>query len=90
VRAEELLETLKADADLVGTLETGMEASLTNEEELAILREFDEGKNATKTAAATPASPARAEANREPSPPAFEPPSTGAHKTGRKADPEAT
>ena len=41
VRAEEMLETLKADAELVGQLETGMEETLTSEEELAILKEFE-------------------------------------------------
>ncbi len=41
VKAEEMLETLKADADLVGSLETGMEQSLVSEEELAILSEFE-------------------------------------------------
>jgi len=46
VRAEELLESLKADADLVGELEMGMEASLVSDEEQAILREFD-GAGAT-------------------------------------------
>lgn len=41
VKAEEMLETLKADVDMVATLETEMEASLTSDEELAILREFE-------------------------------------------------
>ena len=41
VEAEEMLETLNADADMVGSLETGMEQSLTSEEELAIMQEFE-------------------------------------------------
>ncbi len=41
VRAEEMLETLNADAELVGQLETGLEETLTSEEELAILKEFE-------------------------------------------------
>lgn len=41
VQAEELLESLNADAELVGQLETGIEASLTSDEEQAILREFE-------------------------------------------------
>ncbi|MGB0714882.1 MAG: hypothetical protein ACPGXK_03335 [Phycisphaerae bacterium] len=41
VQAEEMLETLNADADLVSGLETGIEASMASDEELAILAEFD-------------------------------------------------
>ncbi len=90
VRAEELLESLRADADLVSSLETGMEATISNEEELAILQEFDEGREKPKTASANPMAPGRAEAKREVAPPVFDPPSSGASKSGRKADPEAT
>lgn len=89
VRAEELLESLKADADLVSSLETGMEATISNEEELAILKEFDEGKETPKTASAAPA-PARTEPKREPTPPLYEPPVPDSSRSGRKADPEAT
>jgi len=42
VKAEEMLESLKADVDMVSTLETAMETSLTSDEELAILREFED------------------------------------------------
>ncbi|UCE59019.1 MAG: hypothetical protein JSU63_16440, partial [Phycisphaerales bacterium] len=42
VHAEELLESLNADAELVGSLESGMEQALASEEELAILREFEQ------------------------------------------------
>ncbi len=41
VKAEEMLETLNADAALVGSLETGLEASLVSADELAILKEFE-------------------------------------------------
>lgn len=41
VAAEELLETLKADADLVGSLEMGMDASMVSAEEAEILKEME-------------------------------------------------
>jgi hypothetical protein len=41
VAAEEMLESLQADAELVGSLGTGVAQSLTSDEELAILKEFD-------------------------------------------------
>lgn len=59
VRAEEMLETLKADAELVGNLETGMEESLSSDEELAILREF-EGADAPTVGKPEQAKPAAA------------------------------
>lgn len=61
VRAEEMLETLRADAELVSQLETGMEETLSSEEELAILREFEE----TEPRAAT-AQPSRASEEAKP------------------------
>jgi len=42
VRAEEMLESLNADAEMVSSLESGMEQTLASDEELAILREFEE------------------------------------------------
>jgi hypothetical protein len=42
VRAEEMLETLRADADLVSNLETGIADVATTTEELAILKEFEQ------------------------------------------------
>ncbi len=59
VQAEEMLETLKADADLVGSLETDMEQTLASEEELAILREFEGVEE--PSAAQQPAAPAQRE-----------------------------
>lgn len=56
VRAEELLESLKADSELVGALDGGIEESLTSDEELAILREFD-ASDTPDPAAPSPASP---------------------------------
>ena len=41
VAAEEMLESLNADADLVSHLETGLHESLTTDDELAILKEFE-------------------------------------------------
>ena len=41
VQAEEMLESLKADADLADSLETGMAESQMSDEELAILKEFE-------------------------------------------------
>jgi hypothetical protein len=41
VKAEEMLETLKADADMVTSLETGLADVASSDEELAILQEFD-------------------------------------------------
>ncbi len=63
VKAEEMLETLVADAELVGSLETGIEESLTSEDEQAILREFEQasepssaGKEPTQATEVPPAS----------------------------------
>ncbi len=68
VKAEELLETLSADSEMVEGLETGMRDAVTSEEELAILREFEE----TPAVAEPPSQIARAES--APAPEA-EPPS---------------
>ena len=42
VKAEEMLETLQGDADMVGSLDTGISDMLTSDEELSILKEFEE------------------------------------------------
>ncbi len=60
VKAEEMLESLQADADLVGSLDTGISEMLTSDEELAILKEFDEPEAVAKTPAESTA-PAREE-----------------------------
>ena len=54
VEAEELLEQLKADADLVGSLETGLADTLTSREELDILKEFEDTPAAVEPAAKSP------------------------------------
>jgi hypothetical protein len=59
VRAEEMLETLKGDADLVQSLEVGIEASMTNAEEEAILREFEAADRAESPPAPSEAAPTR-------------------------------
>jgi hypothetical protein len=41
VRAEEMLESIKDDADLVASLETGIEDAIASDEEMAILKEFE-------------------------------------------------
>lgn len=91
VRAEEMLESLKADSELVSSLETGLEATLTNDEELAILREFEE----PKAEAQPPAKTAERDAPRsapEPRSPIVERakvnPPEGSKKRG--AEPEAS
>ncbi len=97
VRAEEMLETLRADAELVGSLETGIEESVTSEEELAILSEFDQDETAAAEPkqVATPERPAgsRTEAS-SPAPPiaepADEPPSAAGESNARSADAEPT
>ena len=67
VRAEEMLETLKADSDLVSSLETGVGEALMGGEEADILAEFDEPavtEQTTPSAASKQASkPAAADAS---------------------------
>lgn len=75
VRAEEMLEQLKADVDLVGTLQTSVSNVLVSQDELDILKEFDEpggsepqetGPVASDTAPAGPqATPPAKERKRE-------------------------
>jgi hypothetical protein len=48
VKAEEMLESLKADADLVSTLEAGVGDVLTGQEELDILAEFEAPQKSEK------------------------------------------
>lgn len=58
VRAEEMLEQLKADVDLVSTLDTGISNVLATQDELDILKEFEEADRAeqqkAEAAKATP------------------------------------
>ncbi len=58
VAAEEMLESLNADAEMVGTLETGMDIKLANADEQAILKEF-EAFDQQRTPSAAPPTPIR-------------------------------
>jgi hypothetical protein len=91
VKAEEMLETLKADAELVGGLETGLSEAMTSDEELAILKEFEQAEAeppAKAPAAPVAPEPATHEATGEAEP--VEPTDeTPTRESGQKADPEA-
>ncbi len=63
VAAEEMLETLKGDAEMVQSLEADQTDLVTSDEELDILKEFEEVEEAT---AATPPEPAAAQQVEEP------------------------
>ncbi|MCH7993774.1 MAG: hypothetical protein IIB57_04940 [Planctomycetes bacterium] len=98
VEAEEMLETLNADADMVGSLETGMEQSLTSEEELAIMQEFEgadeQPSKAERAAPTAQASSAPAATERVAETPPATPAPDGKMDDGgeksRSADPEAS
>ena len=96
VAAEEMLETLSADTDLVGQLETGMEQVMTSDEELAILREFEEADRAAAPPSAPPIPPERvSRKSAAPRPPVADrdrdtPEAADDEKSDRPADPEAT
>ncbi|MBU0719454.1 MAG: hypothetical protein KJ749_14500 [Planctomycetes bacterium] len=57
VQAEEMLETLRADSELVGSLETGIESTMTSVEEMAILQEFEEADEPATAAEAAALAP---------------------------------
>ena len=100
VAAEEMLETLAADADLVGQLETGMEQAMTSDEELAILREFEEADQAAAAPEGAPPVPPEPAQRARPESVVPEPPVADAdadpfeadegEKKARPTDPEAT
>jgi hypothetical protein len=81
VKAEEMLESLKVDAELVSSLETGLSDAITSEEELAILKEFDEPETA-------PPAPEPAAPSAEPLAETEEPPAEPEAEPGRP-EPEA-
>lgn len=59
VRAEEMVEQLRADAELVSSLETDVAETVMSDEEKQILEEFAQAAQVqAETAAAEPASPA--------------------------------
>lgn len=91
VRAEELLESLRADSDLVSGLETGLEASLTNDEELEILKEFEaEAKPAQSPPMAAPPQRSAGAKPAMPSPIKESPTPPMREGDSRRAGPEAT
>ena len=90
VRAEEMLESLRADSELVGSLEQGMEEVLASDEELAILKEFEQAAGGTeprdkhkappaasRRASAAPVRPPATERGAPSPEPAVEPPDEG-------------
>jgi hypothetical protein len=85
VKAEEMLETLSVDAEMVASLETGLADVGTSDEELAILREFDE---VTEEPAAEPAAPEKKISESRAADP-VEPAPREPEAPERKADPEA-
>lgn len=94
VKAEEMLETLKTDADLVGSLETGLHESLTSADELEILKELEGEVEEPSTKEPTVTQRAPAQPQRQAAParePAseFEPPPPP-DAARRKAGPEPT
>ncbi len=90
VRAEEMLESLKADADLVAGLEAGVEDVLTGSDEREILAEFEEPSSAAPEAQAE-RPPRRAERQADKEEPAEgEPPAIEPERKPRRTDPEAT
>lgn len=70
VKAEEMLETLNTDADLVNSLETGMATWMTSAEERAILDEFEQ----IERAPAADAAPSAANRTASAEPPSAAPP----------------
>jgi hypothetical protein len=97
VEAEELLESLKTDAELVGGLEMGMETALASADELAILKEFEGDAGKAKSAEISPPSttpmrtaPSREDVRTPAAPRMDEPKSAAPNKSRRPADPEPT
>ncbi len=92
VKAEEMLETLTADAELVGSLETGLSEVMTTADELAILEEFEQAEKAPPADAAG----ARDAESASASEPVAEAPAnkdsqeSPTQKRTEKADPEAS
>ncbi len=54
VRAEEMLEQIRADSDLASSLEVGADESLTSAEEREILKEFEQPSERVPEAKETP------------------------------------
>ncbi len=91
VRAEEMLETLKADSDLVSSLETGVGEALIGGEEADILAEFDEPVAAeSSTPSATPKQTSQPAASDQSFAMFDEEPKAPETKERKPADPEAS
>lgn len=98
VKAEEMLESLKADSEMIGSLEVGMRNVSTSDEELAILREFDGLDEASSEPPAKSTAPPKKESTtptieRPPSEPVAEAPrarEAEKDETTRDADAEPT
>jgi len=88
-----MLETLKADADLVGSLETGIEETLASDDELAIMKEFEEDSASpepttpTKSAEVSP-TPRQVEPPTPAQPAPEQPPTPPSKESTRRADAE--
>lgn len=78
VKAEEMLEQLKSDMDLVGTLDSGVNEVLVTQDELDILKEFEQADRKAEAASTPP------QAGQAVEPPAAEP------KPREKGTPEAS
>ena len=89
VRAEEMLETLKADADLVSSLETGLNEVVTSDEERAIMAEFEQVPQAPQAAPDT-AVPAAETPRHEEAPAEPDSDATRAEPDREPTDPEAS
>lgn len=95
VAAEEMLESLNADAEMVSTLETGMDMKMASADEQAILKEFEafdaEKPRSSAPPQATPAKqqapPQREASQRRVVEPVVEPPASPPAR--KPADPEA-
>ncbi len=86
VQAEEMLESLKADADMVASLETVLDEAITSDEELAILQEFEGPAEAEAPSKAAPTAQTG-----DPSERAADAPEPADEKSRRPtADPEAS
>ncbi|MEK6675858.1 MAG: hypothetical protein AABZ47_09410 [Planctomycetota bacterium] len=89
VKAEELLETLRADSELVSGLTTGLQEMTTTDEEMAIFKEFETVQTPAVTApskAPTPAQSVKSQpVTQKPLPAQPEPP-----PSARRAGPEPT
>jgi hypothetical protein len=88
VKAEEMLETLKADSELVSSLESEMEEAVASEEELAILREFEDAVAERSELELAQPSDRQAVAESTEEPAAKEPPSAAPDAKDRSADAE--